>query len=282
MPLVSIKDQLMKASQAGYAVPLFDVFDSNAVDGLVEALEEKRAPTIFGVYNGILKQPNAEAFCEYIKARVKKSKVPVSIMLDHGESVEQCRQALDLGFTDVMFDGSRLPIEDNIACTIQVVKSAHLHGAGVEAELGHVGSGSNYDEFGARRLGFTDTAAVENFVRQTSVDFLAVAFGNAHGIYKGEPKLDLELLREIRGRVPIPLVMHGGSGLDDQQYRDVVAAGIAKINYFTGIMSSATERMVEMATVENPSMMAMTAEMKSAYVDICSHYFDVFGTSGRA
>ena len=281
MPLSSIKEQLIKATREGYAVPLFNVFDPIAVDGVVAAVEAKQAPCIIGVYSGCFKDANIEAFAAYIRTRVKNLAAPVSMMLDHGESQEQAKQALDLGFTDVMFDGSNLPIEENIECTRQVVRMAHLRWAGAEAELGHVGLGSSYGEFGAQRLGFTDPDSVEKFVKKTRVDYLAIAFGNAHGDYKGEPQMDLDLLREVRRRISIPLVMHGGSGLVDGQYREVISAGIAKINYFTGIKNAATARMVQAAAEGNVSMFGMTAALNQTFNEQASHYLDVFGATGK-
>ena len=281
MPLSSIKEQLTKATREGYAVPLYNVFDPIAVDGVVAAVEARQAPCIIGVYSGCFKDANIEAFAAYIRARVKNLAAPVSMMLDHGESQEQARHALDLGFTDVMFDGSKLPLDENIEITRQVVRMAHLRGAGAEAELGHVGQGSTYSEFGAQRLGFTDPDIVEKFVKKTRVDYLAIAFGNAHGDYTGEPCLDLDLLREVRRRVAIPLVMHGGSGLVDAQYREVISAGIAKINYFTGIKNAATARMIQAAAEENASMFGITAAMLQTYTETAAHYLDVYGASGK-
>ncbi len=282
MPLVSILPELYKAAKGGYAVPLFNVFDPIAVDGVVAAVEETRAPCILGVYSGCFRDANIAAFAAYIRERVRNLKAPVALMLDHGESLDQARQALELGFTDVMFDGSRLPLEENIAITLQVARLAHEAGAGAEAELGHVGQGSTYSEFGAKRLGFTDPQAVEVFVRQTGVDFLAIAFGNAHGDYAGEPCLDLDLVRAIRRKVDIPLVMHGGSGLTDDQYRQVISCGIAKINYFTGINNAATARMVQAAADEKPSMFKFTAALRQAYAERAAHYLQVFGAAGKA
>jgi fructose-bisphosphate aldolase class II len=148
----------------------------------------------------------------------------------------------------------------------------------VEAELGHVGSGNEYAEYGGQRKGFTDPELVEQFVTNTGVDFLAVAFGNAHGLYKGIPHIDLTLLKEIREKVDIPLVMHGGSGLVDEEYRKVVAAGIAKINIFTSIHTVATQKMMDVAKMENPNMFLFCKQIKDAYVEVCKHFFDLFST----
>jgi len=282
MPLISIKNDLIKARQAGYAVPLFNVFDTIAVDGAVAAIQQQNAPCILGVYSGCFKDENIEAFSAYIRARVKNLPMPVSLMLDHGASKEQALQAIELGFTDVMFDGSSLPVAENIAITRQIVDFAHPRGVGVEAEIGHVGQGSDYGEINSQRLGFTDPQTAAAFAEQTGVDFLAVAFGNAHGEYRGEPHIDIELLKEIASMTHIPLVMHGGSGLRDAQYREVAREGIAKINFFTGIHKVATKRMVDCSTGQNPTMFDITGAMRQTYTDLCNHYLEVFGATGKA
>ena len=282
MTLVSIKQELIRARRERYAVPLIDVFEMQGMDGMMDALVEKRAPAIVGIYSPYVDKSNSRALAAYVRCRAEETDVPVSMMLDHGGSVELCLKALSFGFTDVMYDGSRLPLEENIANTKQVVAAAHALGAGVEAELGHVGSGDQYASFGAQRAGFTDPAAVEYFVQETGVDMLAIAFGNAHGVYKGDPCLDLELVSEIRRRVEVPLVMHGGSGISDEQFRAAVTAGISKINFATNIMNAARENMRASGAKPNSSMFEILDGVNVAYREWCAKLFDVFGTTGRA
>ena len=281
MTIVSIKNELAKAQQAHYAVPLFDVYEIQGMEGLLEALVEKRAPTIVGIYSPFAAQPNCRALAAYVRCRAEATDVPVSLMLDHGASVEQCLEVLDYGFTDVMYDGSSLPLDENIANTRKVVQAAHAVGAAVEAELGHVGLGEQYDNLGAKRLGFTDPQDVEHFVEATGVDFLAIAFGNAHGLYKGEPQLDLELVAEIRRRVEVPLVMHGGTGISDEQFHAAIAAGISKVNYATNIINSAADNMRKTAARPEASMFDIYAGIRQAYAEWCKRLFDTFGTSGH-
>ena len=282
MTLTSIKSELIKASKDGYAVPLFDVSEILGVEGLMDALVEKRAPTIMGVYSPWAAQPNCRAFSAYIRARAEDTDVPISVMLDHGASWEQCLEVLKYGFTDVMYDGSNLPIEENIANTRRVVEAAHALGVGVEAELGHVGMGDEYNSFGGRKIGFTDPDSVEYFVKATGVDFLAIAFGNAHGLYKGEPALDLELVAEIRNRVDLPLVMHGGTGISDAQFRQAIKAGISKVNYFTNISITAVENMRVATLKPQVTMLEIHQCTHAAYHEWGNRLFDVFGTSGKA
>jgi fructose-bisphosphate aldolase, class II len=282
MTLVSIKNDLLKACTEGYTVPLYDVFEMQGIEGVLDALVEKRAPTIFGIYAPYAGLPNCRALAAYIRCRAEETDVPVSIMLDHGESVEQCLQMLDYGFTDVMYDGSNLPLEENIANTQKVVEAAKSYGVGVEAELGHVGLGDEYDSLGGQGLGFTDPDAVEVFVNETGVDFLAIAFGNAHGLYKGTPRLDLRLVSEIRRRVSVPLVMHGGTGLTEEQFRGAISAGISKINFSTSILNTAAENMRLASADPQASMFSITEGIRTAYRQWCGQLYDVFGTSGRA
>jgi fructose-bisphosphate aldolase class II len=281
MTLVSIKNELTKARAARYAVPLFDVFEMQGMEGVMDALTEKRAPTIIGIYSPYAALPNCRALAAYVRCRAEDTDVPVSLMLDHGASVEQCLEVLSYGFTDVMYDGSKLPFEENIANTKRVVAAAHAAGVGVEAELGQVGMGDQYDSLGGQRIGFTDPECVGHFVEQTGVDFLAIAFGNAHGLYKGEPRLDLDLVAEIRRRVDVPLVMHGGTGLSDEQFRAAIAAGISKINFATSIMNTAADNMRLAAAGPQATMFDISAGIRAAYSQWCSDLYEVFGAAGR-
>jgi fructose-bisphosphate aldolase class II len=282
MSLVSIGSDLKRAQANGYGLPLFDTFDSTSTDALFQALEECSAPAMIGIYAPMLDRPNGRAICAYLRARAEDASVPVSLMLDHGMTFELCIKALRFGFSDVMYDGSKLPLEENIANTRLVVRAAHAAGACVEAELGHVGSGSEYQSFGARRLGFTDPAVVEQFVAETGVDFLAVAIGTAHGPYQGEPLLDLELLADIRRRVDIPLSLHGGSGLSAEQFQSAIAAGISKINVATDLLLSAGQRQVQAAQAEKASYFSLSQAAGEAFRERTRYYLDIFGAAGKA
>lgn len=282
MPLVTILDEMKKAQAVGYAIPCFDTFEMHGTLGIIEALEGQRAPGIIGLYTSMFSRPNPEALTNYVKVLSEASAVPISIILDHGASFEQCIMALNAGFTDVMYDGSKLPLAENIATTKMVVRAAHAVGAGVEAELGHVGTGRDYRAFGGQQKGFTEPDIVERFVEETGVDMLAIAIGTAHGLYDGDPVLALDLLAEIRRRVEIPLVLHGGSGLSDDQFRAAVAGGIQKINVFTNLAVLSRERMLAHAAHDDVSLHSMTAEIRLAFRDECARLLEVFGTVGAA
>lgn len=281
MALVSVKEALKAAQTGGYALALFDTFDMAGTDGMLRAFEEQRAHAFIGLYGGFFDQPNAHAFTAYICQQAATATTPVSLMLDHGASFEQCIRAISYGFTDVMFDGSKLPLEENIAQTKLVVRAAHAVGVAVEAELGHVGSGQEYQDFGAQRLGFTDPAMVERFVAETGVDFLAVAIGTAHGVYQGEPKLDLDLLRAIRRRVDIPLVMHGGSGLSAAQFRSAIENGVAKVNVATELFMTSAQRITAAAREKGLTYFDIARITAATFQERCSYYIDLFGESGK-
>jgi len=274
--------ELKKAQAGGYAVPLFDTFEMRGFEGTLDALEKSQAPGIMGIVPFLMDKPEARAFVHYIRARAEDSSVPVSIILDHGTSFEQCIQILDYGATDVMFDGGQLPLVENIEITKMVVRAAHVMGAGVEAELGWVGSGEDYTDPEKVRQGFTKPEEAANFVEETGVDALAVAIGSAHGVYKGEPQLALDLLAEIRERVGVPLVLHGGSGLSDEQFQAAIKGGIAKVNIFTDLAIAAGEEMISTANSKKGSYFGIGSAAKKAFAVRCQHFIDVFGAAGKA
>jgi fructose-bisphosphate aldolase class II len=282
MSLVTFSGELEKAKKGCYAVPLFNVFEMKGCEGVFEAIERKRAPTIVALNSVAFEERSSHAFAAFVRSMAERASVPVSLMLDHGTSFEQCIRAIAWGFTDVMYDGSMLPLEENIANTRLVVRAAHARGIGAEAELGHVGMGFDYGTFGAKKRGFTDPAAVERFVAETGVDFLAVAIGNAHGVYQGEPHLDISLLKEIRKRVDIPLVLHGGSGLSEEQFKTAVRVGISKVNIATDLLMRAADRVKKTIHSGKESYFDMITALKEGVREGCEYYLDVFGASQKA
>jgi fructose-bisphosphate aldolase class II len=281
MPLASIGPALKRALNGHYAIPLFDVFDTHSIEGVFAAAAEKCAPVIFAMPSRILDDADTPALAAYIRRRAETVQTPVSLMLDHGRSFEHCVKAISFGFTDVMFDGSKLSFEENLETTKAVVRAAHGVGALAEAELGHVGHGSQYQEFGAQRKGFTDPALAERFVAETGADLLAVAIGNAHGLYDGAPHLDLDLLRDIRQRVHVPLVLHGGTGLSEEQFRAGIANGVAKINIATDLYVSTTKRLGAALQSEKTTYFDLMPLARDSFRQRCCYYFDLFGASAH-
>ncbi len=282
MPLTSIAPILKQARQAGYAVPLFDAFDMFSAEGIFRAAEERRAPVIVAMYSGIMNKSYTRSLADFLRSRAASSPIPVSLMLDHGASFEECIRAIKMGFTDVMYDGSKLPFEENLAQTQAVVRAAHAAGLAAEAELGHVGMGDDYASFGSQRQGFTDPNLVERFVAESGVDFLAVAIGNAHGLYKDAPRIDLALLDAIQMRSEIPLVLHGGTGLSEEQFRAVIQRGIAKINVATDLLVFTTRRIGQATQDEKTTYYDLIEVALDSFQERCSYYLDLFGSSGKA
>ena len=282
MPLVSIVPLLRQAQAGGYALPLFLTPEMLAAEGTVAALEDLGASAAVGVYAGWVERPNARALSALLVALAEGASVPIALMLDHGANLEQCIRAIRYGFSDVMYDGSALSLAENIATTRTIVRAAHAVGVGVEAELGHVGSGADYAAYGAQRAGFTEPDTVAPFVEQTGVDVLAVAFGSAHGVYQGEPRLDEDLLRRLRARTDIPLAMHGGSGLSREQFQGAIAAGISKINVFTELGLTTGQRLCAHAADGKASYFSFQDVIRATFRERCADYLEVFGAAGKA
>jgi len=282
MPLVPIVTMLKDARAGGYAVPLFLAPEMLAAEGTVAALEDVSAPAALGVYAPWIERRDARALSAMLVALAEEARVPIALMLDHGASLEQCVRALRFGFTDVMYDGSALSFAENVAATRTIVRAAHAVGAGVEAELGHVGSGAEYSSYGAQGAGFTDPASVGPYVEATGVDVLAVAFGSAHGVYQGEPRLDLDLLQSLWQSTEIPLAMHGGSGLSAEQFRGAIAAGISKINVFTELGMTTGQRLCEHAAAGKASYASFQEVVRATFRERCAEYARIFGAAGRA
>ena len=243
--LVNMKDMLDQARAGGYGVGLFNTVNEEMARAVIETAEELRAPVIVGTAEILLPYQPLERVAEYVIPLAKKARVPVAVHYDHGLTFDKCMEALRLGFSSIMYDCSTAAYEDNLREVAQMVRVCHGMGATVEGELGHVG-----DNEGAGRLErpsdyYTDPAVAADFVKRTGVDALAVAVGNAHGDYKFPPKLDFERIIQIQEAVNVPLVLHGGSGLTDQDFREAIRSGIAKVNIFTDISKAQVKGMQE-------------------------------------
>ena len=241
--LVNLNDVLAKAQEGKYAVGLFNTIDSDMLEAAIGAAEELRAPIIVGTAEVLLPFGELKLIAPSVIAAAKRATVPVVVHYDHGLTFERTMEALKLGFTSVMFDASIKDPATNLAETKEIVKIAHAFGATVEGEIGHVGEASNGDE-SAEDM-YTTPQEAEDFIKATGVDALAIAIGSAHGVYKSKPKLNIERLKEIRARVNTPLVMHGGSGLSDDDFRNSIREGIAKMNIFTDMCLAGNEAMKE-------------------------------------
>lgn len=232
MPLVTTEKMLLDAQKGGYAVGAFNVENMEMVQAVVAAAEELRSPVIMQTTPSTVKYAGLNYYYANAKAAAEAASVPVAIHLDHGSSFELAMQALREGYTSIMIDGSHSVFEENIAVTKRVVDACAPSHVPVEAELGKVG-GKEDDLDGGAGGGYTVPSEAAEFVARTGVSSLAVAIGTAHGVYVGEPKLDLDRLVEIRKVVDIPLVLHGASGLTDEAVRESIKRGICKVNFAT-------------------------------------------------
>lgn len=231
--LANLNDVLKPAMRGGYAVGLFNTTDTDMLEGVISAAESLRAPLIIGTAEVLLPFGELKLIAPSVIAAAKRASVPVVVHYDHGLTFERCMEALQLGFTSVMFDGSLMDYPENVAATSEIVKIAHAFGATVEGEIGHVGNADTAADLAEDR--YTTVAEATRYLADTGVDALAVAIGTAHGAYKTKPLLALDRLTEIRSAVDVPLVLHGGSGLSDDDFRNAVRNGIAKINIFTDL-----------------------------------------------
>ncbi len=231
--LVNLNDVLKKAQREKYAVGLFNTTDLDMLQGVIEACEELNSPVVIGTAEILLPYGELKLIAPSVIAAAKRAKVPVVVHYDHGLTFERCMEALKLGFSSVMFDGSTKDYETNLAETREIVKIAHSFGASVEGEIGHVGNASAGDE--DLHDMYTTPEEAKAYIEATGVDALAVAIGSAHGVYKKKPMLNIERLQEIRNTVDTPLVLHGGSGLSDDDFRNTIREGIAKVNIFTDL-----------------------------------------------
>lgn len=231
MELVTTKELLKKAQEGNYAVGAFNVENMEMVMAVISAAEEMNAPVIMQTTPSTVKYAGLDYFLANAKVAASHAKVPVAMHLDHGSSFELASEAFRTGYTSIMIDGSHSSLEENINLSKSVVDMCKSAGIAVEAELGKVGG--KEDDLDGGDGGLTDPSEAKLFVERTGVDSLAVAIGTAHGMYVGEPKLDLDRLSQIREVVSIPLVLHGGSGIPDSKVQEAIKRGICKVNYAT-------------------------------------------------
>ena len=282
MPLVTSEKMLLDAKKDGYAVGAFNVENMEMVKAVIAAAEELNAPVMLQTTPSTVKYGTLETFAGIVKAEAAKTKIPVCLHLDHGNSFELAVQAMKAGYTSVMIDGSHEDFENNIAVTKKVVDVANAFGIPVEAELGKVGG--KEDDLEADVDTNTDPQEAKEFVERTGVTSLAVAIGTAHGFYVGTPVLDKERLSEIREVVDIPLVLHGASGLSDEDVMDCVKRGICKVNFATELRAAYSKAVKELLA-EKPDTIDPKAYGKTAIAavkELVMARMKVCGCDGKA
>ena len=283
MPLVTSKEMLSKAQKGGYAVGAFNAENMEMVKAIIQAAEELKAPVMIQTTPSTVKYGTVDTYAAIVAAEAKKASVPVCLHLDHGSSFELAMQAMHAGYTSVMIDGSKLDFEANIAETKRVADVAKALDIPCEAELGKVG-GKEDDLDGGDDNPYTDPAQAVEFVKRTGVTSLAVAIGTAHGVYVGTPVLDKERLSEIREVVDIPLVLHGASGLSDEDVMDCVKRGICKVNFATELRAAYSKAVKELLA-EKPDTIDPKAYGKTAIAavkELVMARMKVCGCDGKA
>lgn len=281
MPLVKMSPLLKKAREGGYAVPSFSVANMEMVLGVLKAVEETKSPAIIQIAEVRLNHSPLELIGPLMVAAAKNSSMPVAVHFDHGKTTEKIKQALDIGFTSVMLDGSHLPFEENVRITAQTKQLAMQYDADCEGEIGCVGGSEDGSEDIA--INCTSPAQALEFYEKTGIDAVAVAIGNAHGNYKQAPKLRFDILEDTANLVAAPLVLHGGTGILPEDFKKCISLGINKINIatatFDSVEKSARDAYANQAIKGYYDL--QTAEVDGAYKNALMH-IEIFGCAGKA
>lgn len=280
MALVTLQEILKDAQRNGYAVGMFDLHNLEMANAAVEAAEEEHSPVILALAEVHAQDERTRKNLADIAVICgKRARVPVAVHYDHGQNVGAVLQVLHRGFTSVMFDGSLLPYEENVRRTKEVVQFAKAFGASVEGEIGHVGGseGAQTEE----DICYTEPEMAKKFAEETGVDALAVAIGTVHGLYRKTPRLDLERLRKIHSLVGVPLVLHGGSGLSEKNFRDCIQCGVSKINIYTEVAQTAADTIHSEKDGER-GYLDLSGNVTKAMRKVIAERMRLFGSSGRA
>lgn len=282
MPLVTTKQLLLHAKEHRYAVCAFNVENMEMVQAVIEAAEESHAPVIIQTSANTAKYASMDMYAAMVEAALKNASVPVALHLDHGDGMDLAMKAIRAGYTSVMIDASKKPFEENVQQTKAVVDISRPVGVSVEAELGNVGGKPDDPQYGAD--GYTKPEEAKEFVKRSGVDALAVAIGTAHGVYRGEPNLDLSLLEELRDTVSVPLVLHGASGLSERDVQQCIEKGISKINYATELRIGFTEAVKEYFTLDTDFVdpKKFTGYARGKVKEIAKEKIRTCGSSGQA
>lgn len=284
--LVNMNEVLPAARKNKYAVGLFNAVNLELARGIIEAAEQTGSPVIMGTAEVLLPYTPLEEVAYYLIPMAKKAKVPVVVHFDHGLKKETCIKALDLGFSSIMYDCSTDGYDTNVQKVKEMTEIAHAYGATVEGELGHVGDNEGSAE-GKSNLKnpsayYTDPMQAKDFVQKTNVDALAIAVGTAHGAYKLPPKLDFNRIRQIANTIDTPLVLHGGSGLTDSDFKKAIECGISKVNIFTDINIAAVEAALSQFSSMNKGIIDLIPATVAAVKSEVVKKMELFGSVHQA
>ena len=280
--LVNMNDVLLPAKKGHYGIGFFNAVNVEMARAIIETAEELRTPVMVGTAEVLLPAMSLERVAEYLIPMAQKAAVPVCVHYDHGLTFDKCMEALKLGFTSVMYDCSTEDYESNTAKVTEMVRICHGRGVTVEGELGHVGDNEGTGKLENPSDYYTDPEIAADFVKRTGIDSLAVAVGNAHGDYKFPPKLDFERIETISGRTGLPLVLHGGSGLSDSDFRTAVQKGVCKVNIFTDIDKAGKAGIEKGLAAGASSMTALIPYEIEAMKRVVCNKLELFGSVGRA
>lgn len=278
MALYTMKEILSDAEKRGYGVGYFNGVNTDMIRAYIRAAEDTRSPIIIGTAEGLLPYADFKWLAPVLLNAARNSKVPVAVHLDHSYSFSVLMEALAAGFGSVMFDGSRLPYEENIRISADIARIAHPMGIGLESELGKVGGLEEDGGVKAKNI-YTNPAQAAEFVERTGADFLAVSIGTIHGVYAETPHLDLGLLAEIRSKVHCPLVLHGGSGLSDDDFKNCIRGGVSKINIYTDVITAAINTIKDECGKLNYTDVNRKAE--EAMYNVTVNKLKIFGSTNR-
>ena len=283
--LVSFKSILQDAHAGKYAVGAFNCLSLEHVIGAIRAAEELKSPIILQLAEVQFPCAPIELMAPVYLEAAKKASVPVAVHLDHGQSLETCMKAITLGFNSVMYDGANLPFDENVSQTAQIVRMAHAVGVDVEAELGKVGDtgfGGGEGTGEASPDVFTDVEESAEFIARTGVDALAIAIGNLHGRYIATPRLNIDRLREIEKRNEIPLVLHGGSGTSEEDFKSCIHNGISKINVATALQMAVTDDVRKYLELPSANYIDMKQVITEATCKSVMQHMLLFESDGKA
>lgn len=282
--LVTGSELLLDAQKNGYAVGAFNVNNMEIIQAIIEAAEETNSPVILQASQGGIKYAGIEYIAALGKLAARNAKVPVALHLDHGTDFDQVMLCIRHGFSSVMIDASRFPLEENIAFTKKVLEVAHAVGVTVEAELGKIGGTEDHITVSEKDATFTDPNEALRFVNETNIDYLAIAVGTAHGVYVGEPKLDFDRIKAIRDIIDIPLVLHGSSGVPYEALEKAISLGICKINIDTDIRAAFARGVHEFIKKDpdNIDPRKILSPAKDTMKQVIMEKMRVFGSAGRA
>ncbi|MQN01580.1 MAG: class II fructose-bisphosphate aldolase [bacterium LCO1.1] len=280
--LVNMNDILLPAKKGHYGVGFFNAVDEEMARAIIDTAAELSSPVMIGTAEVLLTTTELDQVADYLIPMAKAASVPVAVHYDHGLTFDRCMQALKLGFSSVMYDCSTKPYEENIEAVAEMVKICHAMGVTVEGELGHVGDNEGAGKLAKPSDYFTDPDKAVDYVKRTGIDSLAIAVGNAHGDYKFPPKLDFDRISVISERTDLPLVLHGGSGLADDDFREAVKRGICKINIFTDLDKAGKEGAKKGLDAGAATMSGLIPYEIDAMKAVVSEKMHLFGSVGKA